>query len=285
MYLAATVSADVSTNAFAVLFTATVLKYSVLPEPDSIGPGRFLTLLILSLAVCLCKFAYVPLLALLLLIPARNFGRPARYAAQMFILAAANASVWLLWISLGPGLDARIRLTDEVSARAQFQWLAHHPFRFALVLLETFRLKSWVFLEGYVGLIGWLDMYLPAAFVIGYLILLVLACLPAEDQPRLPSPRRAAVIVLPAVVCSFLVIALLDYLYWTPVRAAFIDGFTGRYLIPLSPAVLLVISSAMGRTPRFRLPFSARTLNTLAVLISLLACTYFLAVVRNRYYG
>jgi len=48
MYLAATVSADVSTNAFAVLFTATVLKYSVLPEPDSIGPGRFLTLLILS---------------------------------------------------------------------------------------------------------------------------------------------------------------------------------------------------------------------------------------------
>jgi uncharacterized membrane protein len=285
MYLAATVSADVSTIAFAVLFTATVLKYAVLPQPDSIGPGRFLALLTLSLAVCLCKFAYVPLLALLLLIPPRNFGRPARYAAQILILAAASAGVWLFTIAVGPGLDAKISLSDDVSGRAQFQWLTHHPLRFAPILLETFCLKGWVFLQGYVGLIGWLDMYLPAAFVIGYLILLVLACLPNEDEPPLPPPRRAAVIVLPAVVCSFLIIALLSYLYWTPVRATFIDGIGGRYLIPLSPAILLVISCAMRRASRLRLPYSARTLNTLMVLISLFVCVYFVAVVWNRYYG
>jgi len=285
MYLASTASADVSTNAFAVLFTATVLKYSVLPQPDSIGPARFLALLMLSLAVCLCKFAYVPLLALLLLIPPRNFGRPARYAAQILVLAAASASVWLFSISIGPGLDGKIRLTDEVSARMQFQWLAHHPLRFAPVLLQTFRLKGWVVLQSYVGLIGWLDMFLPAAFVIGYLILLILACLPNDDKPPLPPPWRAAVIVLPAVVCSFLIIALLSYLYWTPVQAAFIDGLTGRYLIPLSPAVFLVMSSAMRRDSRFRWPCSARTLNALMVLISIFACIYFLAVVRNRYYG
>ena len=285
MYLAATASADVSTNAFAVLFTATVLKYSVLPEPDSIGPGRFSALFLLSLAVCLCKFAYAPLLALLLLIPPRNFGRPARYAAQMLVLAAAGACAWFFSISAGSGLDTKIRTSDDVSARVQFQWLAHNPFRFAPVLLETFHLKGWVFLQGYVGLIGWLDMYLPAAFVIGYLILLVLACLPNEDKPRLPRPRRAAVIVLPAVVCSFLTIALLSYLYWTPVRAAFVDGIGGRYLIPLSAAVFLVISSAMRRASRFRFPCSARTLNVLMILISLLACIYFVAVVRNRYYG
>ena len=285
MYLASTLSADVSTTALVVLFTATVLKYSVLPEPDSIGPGRFLILLVLSLAVCLCKFAYAPLLALLLLIPPRNFGRPARYAAQLLFLAAASAWVWYLWVSLGPGLDAKIRLTDDVSARAQLQWLTHHPLRFAPILLETFHLKGWVFLQGYVGLIGWLDLYLPAAFVVGYLILLLLAGLPNEDKPPLPSPRRAAVIVLPAVVCSFLIIALLSYLYWTPVRAAFIDGIGGRYLIPLSPAVFILTCSAMRRAPRFRLPYSARTLNALLILISLLACIYFVAVVRNRYYG
>jgi uncharacterized membrane protein len=285
MYLAATASADISTNAFAVLFTATVLKYSVLPEPDSIGPGRFLALLVLSLAVCLCKFAYAPLLALLLLIPPRNFGRPARYAAEILILAAANAWVWFAWISVGPGLDAKIRLTDDVSARAQFQWLAQNPFRFAPVLLETFHLKGWVFLQGYVGLIGWLDMYLPAAFVIGYLILLIVACLPSEDKPPLPPPWRAAAVVLPAVVCSFLIIALLSYLYWTPVRAAFIDGIGGRYFIPLSPAVLLVICCAMRRASRFRLACSARTLNALMILISVIVGIYFVAVVRNRYYG
>ena len=285
MYLASTLSADVSTTAFAVLFTATVLKYSVLPEPDSIGPGRLLILLMLSLAVCLCKFAYAPLLALLLLIPPRNFGRPARYAAQILFLAAASACVWFFTISAGSGLDTRIRTSGDVSARVQFQWLAHNPLRFAPILLETFHVKGWVFLQGYVGLIGWLDVYLPAAFVVGYLILLLLAGLPNEDKPPLPSPRRAAVIVLPAVVCSFLIIALLSYLYWTPVRAAFIDGIGGRYLIPLSPAVFILTCSAMRRASRFRLPYSARTLNVLIILISLLACIYFLAVVRNRYYG
>jgi len=86
------------------------------------------------------------------------------------------------------------------------------------------------------------------------------------------------------VTVSFLIIALLDYLYWTSIGSPFIDGIHGRYLIPLSPAIALLLSSAMRR---LGLGFHAKSdgLNLTTAIISVLSCGYFLAMVWNRYYG
>jgi uncharacterized membrane protein len=149
-------------------------------------------------------------------------------------------------------------------------------------LLETFRRRGWTYLQSYVCVIGWLDRYLPDPFVIGYIVLLLLACLTCGGE-SLPSPTRCAIVVLPAVIACFLIIALLSYLYWSPVGLAYIDGIHGRYLIPLSPAVFVLIGSLSRRIGR---PWrSERSLNIAAALISLAVCCYLLAVVWNRYYG
>jgi uncharacterized membrane protein len=73
LYVAATLSADAPTNAMAAALSAMVCGMIGRKE-DLVTPGRWLLLLILSIAVCLCKTVYAPLVA------SANVHRPDRLA-------------------------------------------------------------------------------------------------------------------------------------------------------------------------------------------------------------
>jgi uncharacterized membrane protein len=285
LYVASTLSADPSTTAIAILFTALICKYFS-QGPGSIDRKAFLLLLALSIPLSISKLVYVPLLALLLLIPAVNFGGTGKFMMKLAAITAICATFFVLWVQASSNLDTRNAMSNNVSARAQLQLLEQHPTQFAPLLLETLRLRGWSFLQSYVCVIGWLDMYLPAAFVVGYILLLLIACWSCEDQPSLPSPLRCIIIIVPAVMISVLAIAILDYLYWSPVGLSYIDGIHGRYLIPLTPVVFMLACSAARQLPRrWRIHASQNALNLVTAMISLGVCVYFLAVVWNRYYG
>jgi uncharacterized membrane protein len=282
LYVASTLSADAPTNAFAAAYTAMICNL-ISRKDKTVNLQRFLLLAVLSLAVCLCKFAYAPLLGLMFLIPASRFGGRLRYAVQLIVLVGVCAAI-LAWMANSSSLDTQIRMSDNVSARRQFHLLEQSPLNFAQILLETFRQRGWLFIQSYVGLIGWLDKYLPAAFVVGYLAVLFSTCMASDGLPQMSPAGRDVAVVLPSVSISCLIIALLDYLYWTPVGSSFIEGIHGRYLIPLSPAVALLMVSAMRR---LGIGFRAKPqyLNLMTAIISLVSCGYFLDLVWNRYYG
>jgi uncharacterized membrane protein len=285
LYVASTLSADPSTIAIAALFTALICKYFS-QGLGSIDRKAVLLLLALSIPLCISKLVYVTLLALLLLIPPVNFGGTGKFILKLAAITAVCAAFFVLWIQASSNLDTRNAVSNNVSARAQMQLLEQHPTQFAPLLLETLRRRGWSFFQSYVCVIGWLDMYLPAAFVVGYVLLLLFACWSCEDQPSLPSSLRCTIIIVPAVMISVLAIAILDYLYWSPVGLPYIDGIHGRYLIPLTPAVFILVCSAARQLPRsWRIHTSQNALNLATAMISLGVCIYFLAVVWNRYYG
>jgi uncharacterized membrane protein len=284
LFVASTLSADPSTNAVAALFTALICKYFV-QGPDSIDRKAMLILLVLAIPLCVSKLAYVPLLALLLLIPRANYGGPRKYVMKLAILIAICLGCFVLWVHISSSVDTQISMSNNVSAHQQLQLLQRHPLHFATLLLETFYRQGWSFLQSYVCLLGWSDMYLPTAVVVSYLLIMFLACWSSEDSPRLPSPLSCAIVILPAVTISFLAIAILSYLYWSPVALSYIYGISGRYLIPLSPAVIVLLCSLVRRLPpQLRCQLRQSTLNLVAVLVAFGVCIYFLAVVWRRYY-
>lgn len=285
LIFAATLSADPSTNGLATIFTALICKYFALGV-NSINRKRLALLAVISVPLTVSKLAYAPLLALLLLIPARNFGGRAEWAGKLALLAALNLTAFLIWAAWSSNLDTRINPGSGVSAAQQLQIVEQHPARFAGALLATLRRGTWYDVEMFVGVIGWFDEYLPAPFVIGYLTLLVLACWSCDDHPPLPSPARAAIIILPLFVLIFLIIALLSYLFWTRVGDSLIYGINGRYLIPVAPAMLMLLCSTFRRLPgKWRIHSPQTNLNAANVLISLGTCIYFLAAIWGRYYG
>ncbi len=284
LYLAATNSADAPTSALAILFTAMVFRYSTGPA-NSVGDRRWLGLLLLSVGICLCKFVYAPLLLLLLLIPVRNIGSGKKYACMLAIVVVMAAAAWAIWtVSSSAGLNSRINSSPNISPPDQLHQLEQNPLHFAAVLWTTFAAQGWTFLRLYVGLIGWYDVLAPAWLTAGYIAILFFACLPPRDQPTFPTLTRATILILSAVLSSLLMIALLSYLYWTPVGASQIDGIHGRYLIPLSPAVFILLCAAFNRMGLKSL-LQPRAMKLIFPLISLLTCIYWSIAIWNRYFN
>jgi len=282
---AATLSADPSTNGLASLFTALVCKYFALGA-KSIDRTRVILLVAISVPLTVSKLAYAPLLALLLLIPARNFGGRAEWAAKLGLIVALNLTAFLMWAAWTSNIDTQINPGGGVSAARQLENIEQHPARFAGVFVDTLRRGTWYYIEMFVGVIGWFDGYLPASFVIGYLILLILACWSCEDEPPLPRPLRAAIVILPLFALIFVIIALLSYLFWTEVGRSLIYGINGRYLIPVAPAILVLLCTTFRGLPeKWRIHGASGRLNVLSAFVSAGVCIYFLFEVWRRYYG
>jgi uncharacterized membrane protein len=277
LWTAATVSADVPTNALAILFTAWIVA-RVNPSAKPIGLRSFVLLLAIAIPLTLCKLVYAPLLGLLLLIPKSRFVKDRRFLT-LWVVLLISATALIFWASTSDGLETRINISSRVSPRAQMHLLEKNPSNLPGLLSQTIKQRGWNYAAGFVGLIGWSDLYLPAGVVIGYLILLLLACLSTGRDAHLPSPALTIVVVIPVVALSTVLIALLDYLFWSPVGYPVIDGISGRYFIPLAPAILLLLSSVAPGLPKMR-----RT-NLITAAIAVCMCVYFVAIVWGRYYG
>jgi uncharacterized membrane protein len=106
-----------------------------------------------------------------------------------------------------------------------------------------------------VGVLGWLDVVLPkwvyGAWCWAALAALIADAIADRRRPGLPfrslppAPSDTTVLLLSAFG-AFLGIYLSQYLIWTYVGLAQVDGPQGRYLLPLVPLAALAI-------PRFRL--------------------------------
>jgi uncharacterized membrane protein len=283
--LAASVSADTLTDALAALFIALICRHFV-AGPNSIDRKQILLLILVSIPFSVGKVVYVPLLALLLLIPAENFRGKARKTAVIALLIAVNLIALVAWVSSTSNLDTKISTRQNLSPHEQLNQFERHPLHFATLLWNTGKDGGWFVCTTYVAVIGWMDLNFPPAIVIAYLSLLIFYCWTAGDRPPLPSPGRAALIVLPTVTISFLAIAFLNLLYWTDVGSNYVQGLQGRYFIPLTPPLFLLACSLARQLPRpaptLRLQ---KLLDFAAITISEIICACLLGLVIHRFYG
>jgi len=283
--LAASASADVLSDGLAILFTALVCRYYAAGE-QSIGLQAFLILLAVSLPLSVQKYVYVPLLAILLLVPATNFSGYRRKAAMIMLLLAINIVAVSAWAVSTSSLDTRITVQPNVSPSRQFALLEQHPFRVVRLSWNTARDAGWYICTTYVAVIGWMDLNFPPSIVLAYFCILIFACWTAGDWPLLPSPGNTALVVLPIVIASCLGIGLLNYFYWTAVGSSHVVGLQGRYFFPLTPAVFVLACSAARRLPRpHSTPRMETRLNFAMIFISALFSASLVISIWSRFYG
>jgi len=235
--------------------------------------ARALGLASLALALILmARPPYLPLALLLLLLP-RPVPRRRGIACAGVVAAAlcwsATAGHW----SQMPGSAAQI-------ARQAHAVLAH-PLLFPRALVGT--LAGQVH-EGlpwgrqFIGVLGWLDTTLPPPYLLlaGLALLLALLLSCPEHAPRLSLARR--VILLLCIAAAALAILFFQYLSWTPVGAAYIDGVQGRYFLPLAAILPLAL-------PRLPVPPAIRRGGgVLICLFPALSIALTLRAIVSRYY-
>lgn len=287
LFLSAVLSADVMTNALAILLTAVCLH-----EAMAVGLMRrsaLLAVLLLTVCLSLTKLAYFPLLFLFFLIPSERLGGRRRYWLTFAGLVLANFVAVGAWLALTPGLAMILRPEDPALAPLQqLAWVKHHPLNFISLYLHTVRAKGFWWMVALVGALGWLDTHLPRGFLIAYPVALVLAAIFGRSSAKaiwLFRSRWGLFAVAAAIVLPFGAIGVLDYVTWTDLGAKIVAGIQGRYFIPLVPVVLLLtpqLGGLLDRTWPSLHRFSWARL--IPVLIAAVSCLTTIYVVYRRYY-
>ncbi len=289
LHLAATINQD------GPLITTAALAAALLPRAG----GRYWVGVAALACVVAAKPPYLPLAAAALVPLDGAAWRARRHGAACLIVVAAG----LAWAGaaavfatvpflrapyhpgpLWPGPDLLFHTNDPA---AQFQVLLHRPALFLSLPLDTLTL-GWQYLANTaVGVFASLDFYLPAWYYWVWYAALAAAALAAavtaggRAEPSTPRPLASLTLALAAVSCLVGLI-LLQYLTWTEVGHATVDGVQGRYLLP----VLAILVPAL---PALRLPAPAdgvaRTvLSAPAVAAGLLGLGVLPVLIVLRYY-
>lgn len=201
------------------------------------------------------KLPYAPLLAALLLpLPPprewlRRDGLPRRVGIALLVAlpgllwtwyALRNVSSPFMWPPyeagpLWPG--PRPAPFSTTNPMAQLSVLLAEPLRALTLPWNTLSQDKGILLSA-VGILGWLNLRLPESMytVWGVAVAAALLCDLLAPTSRDAGGRLGdtALMLLAAVLCV-LAIYLSQYLVWTPVGKASVDGPSGRYLLPVLP--------------------------------------------------
>jgi len=228
------VSADPMTIAIAFLATALCLRMILAPEPPPIVIAIGLGLTMLALA--LSKPAYIPLLLLLAVVPARNWNtqRSWLWPVGIAALSLLTAAAWSAAVH-----PMSVREPGGGIPPEQLRYVLHAPGEFIATMLRTLHRDYSKMARESVGVMGWEDAPMPQLFAWVYMALLIWLALNCDEPISIPLNARVVALVA-MVACTFLIV-FANYLVWPPPGWRFIEGLQGRYFLPLAPLVLVLL--------------------------------------------
>lgn len=248
--------ASVSQDALLLSCSALVGAILLRLRRETARPEAWLAALVgLLVLIVTAKPPYAPLGLIVLGVSA------VRWRARIVALAVIVAAVvgWSAFVAATAYTNFGHRPGTPVDPSAQVSLLIEHPARIFVVVWRTFSDSSGLYLNEFIGRLGWLDTVLPALYQWTAVAMLgvaaVVSSLPVRRDPAGAFGRASitAGILLAAfgTVVSF-------YISWTAPGDPLIDGFQGRYFLPLAlTAVGLLPALVRPRLRRLRLALLA----------------------------
>lgn len=271
-------SPDSFINSIAALLIAIITGCAFDTNKEKITKSDIVVLCLLGILLSLSKQAYFLIPFSCFLIPKYKFGTQKKYLAVCLFVSLTSAIAWICWSFVIKGIYVPIKPDVAVSASEQARFVLSHPVQFAVLVLKDFSVNLDEYLLQFIGVLGWLDTHLPSILVISYSHLLVVIAL-IDSRPNVIITLRDKLKIFAITSATTFLISLLAYLSWTPVGQETIEGFQGRYFIPIAPLLFLLFYNT-------KIILNIRT-NKLALVIvcySLFALTITLSVLINRYY-
>lgn len=247
----ASVSADAMVIACAFLFTAFALRGVV---RGGWTRRETLAAAMAGLVFCSVKPPYLPLLLLPACLALRH-GRAAHAMMVQAVILAIALGGTLLWMAEAHSVFVSVH--SSTSPEAQAARLITAPWNFVATVLASIRAYALFYALSGIGILGWLNVWLPmAAYLLAaFGLLLALLVVPAgAARLRWVEALCCALLVAGSVILIFAVV----YIYWNPIGSTLINGVQGRYFIPLVGAVgailvsMLELASSPGRLKAYQ---------------------------------
>jgi uncharacterized membrane protein len=258
--LAASLSSDALTNAFAFLLVAHGLALALGPR-EHIAGRSIAVMVLLGVAVGLCKQGYFFLPLCYLMVPPARFGSRFRYWVTLTAALAATLVAVGAWGGVVREVYSRSDPQFGMNPPEQFRAMREHPLEFLSTLLHTSR-SAVLYAEEFVGWLGYADLRLATPVYLVELIVLVTAAALGFGPRSGVGVRQASVAAGVAVLIAF-TLAVIVHITWDAVGASTI-GLQGRYFIPIAPLAGVAVGRVVGGLAT-RLPASAVRVAPVAV--------------------
>ena len=237
LFEAGSYSADVFLNSISCLWISLCLNYSSAYRDEALSEKSKLLLISVALLLSFTKSPYIFLLGFFFIIPQKKFGNPHQYRNFLIRLFGIACLIFLLSMTYLIN-DKSVSLKDgSVNMIRQLRYLIGNPLKFPVILLYSIKKLFFHYWYSSIGVFGYLDTVLPNYIYITYPVILLFCLLFDKTNKLVHSLRQKTFLVLFCFL-SFFTIELSLYLTWTPVGNQIIDGFQGRYLIPVFPALI-----------------------------------------------
>jgi uncharacterized membrane protein len=271
-YIGSSLSADMVTNACAMLLAAWVLREALTPGRP-VGIASRIAIVVLCVAVSIAKQAYFPLVAIVLIIPHEKLGGARGKAWFCIVAIAAGLAVNVAWWAVSAHTYVPLFVSEP---SAQIAFILHHPWQYAEVIGRTLVANLKWYMYSFVGALGWTDTRLPLWMYWTYPFVLVAAAIFDNGRGRpLKAWERSLVLGISLVI--FFGLLTLTYVTWNRVGDEYIRDVQGRYMLPIAIPFLLLFYNRKVR-PAGPLFWGATSLYAAVVLVVTCVILY------GRYY-
>jgi len=278
VFLTASLSADALAIGSAFLLIAYIMRLTADNQPLTVK--RLLIVSLLATWITLSKVLYFPLVLLLAVVHTQQFNTRSRKLWILALLGGLTTGIVITWSYLVSRQVEIINLSlgRSINLNAQVHFLLIHPFQYLLLIIRTFSAEGIIYIKSFIGFLGWLDTPLPLWIIISFSLMLILTAITDQNPRVYIRPVQRALFLTIIGIISLLLFTLL-YTTWNVPESRIIEGFRGRYWIPISPLFFFCFYNhhAIGRKLRKYFPI-------VLPIFSFIILTATLYTLNKRYY-
>lgn len=238
-------SPDAITISISMLFIAYIFHLAF-NENTKVGKKQVIIISILSIIIALCKIVYLPLAALILIIPKEKFGGLKNKIIISSIVLLVSTIFNFIWLGIASRYLLEFRNGDS---KYQVLNILMHPIEYMKILLYTINKEGYFYFDTlFGGQLGWAGI-VKLNFIVPFLLFVMYLVVAIEDKTvknKLNSFQKIIIFLICLAIIALIFTSL--YVQWTYVGNESILGVQGRYFLPFLPLIFILISGVKIRS-------------------------------------
>jgi len=135
----------------------------------------------------------------------------------------------------------KVAYPTTINPADQIILLKTNPFSILEIIIKTTFIKFPFYLQGVIGIFGWLEYGLDYFTYFFYILLILFTIYQTKLEKKLLLLNWQNIILGSIIFIFYLFLLFINYLFWTPYKSKVIEGIQGRYFLLIFPFLLFFL--------------------------------------------